>query len=151
MENSVMTIVNDDYTLNEKPVSKEEAQRIIDWFEGEKTVPLSEDNQYTVYIDYAENDEFIFPDSNKRFLQEAEMANMTLQELNYARNEIYARLGRDFNSTELKNYFGSKNWYRVIYTPEQFPYEILNQYEKYNVDLLYNREYTLSPDGYQLK
>lgn len=102
-------------------------------------------------LDYVENDEFIFADSNTRFLQEAEIENMTLQKLKYARNEIYARLGRDFKSTELKNYFSSKCWYHVIYSPEQFPYESLNQYEKYNVDLLYKREYSLSPDGYQLK
>lgn len=47
-----------------------------------------------------ENDEYILPNSNVEYLTEADIAELTLQEINYAKNEIYARHGRRFKSQE---------------------------------------------------
>ena len=55
--------------------------------------------------------DYIIPDSGTRQLTDADLEGLTAQELTYARNEIYARHGRAFNSTELQQYFDSKGWY----------------------------------------
>ena len=51
---------------------------------------------------YAENGDvseaYIIPESNSRYLEESELTNLSLQILNYAKNEIYAREGRIFRS-----------------------------------------------------
>ena len=62
--------------------------------------------------------EYIIPDSNSRYLTESDISGLSLQQLNYAKNEIYARRGRKFDSVELQEYFGSKSWYRgcLLYT-----------------------------------
>ena len=56
---------------------------------------------------YAESDDtaYIIPDSDSRYLTESELTDMSLQVLNYAKNEIYAREGRIFRSAELQTYF----------------------------------------------
>ena len=77
------------------------------------------------------------------------MAGLTLRELNYAKNEIYARRGYIFTSQELRDYFGSKSWYNGTLTPDQFSTSIFNEYENGNIQLLQRYEYSLSPNGYQ--
>ncbi|MGN1023298.1 MAG: YARHG domain-containing protein, partial [Lachnospiraceae bacterium] len=48
--------------------------------------------------------DYIIPDSDSRLLTEDDVKDLTLQEINYAKNEIYARHGRKFKSKELQNY-----------------------------------------------
>ena len=48
--------------------------------------------------------EYIIPDSNSRYLTESDISGLSLQQLNYAKNEIYARRGRKFDSVELQEY-----------------------------------------------
>ena len=54
---------------------------------------------------------YILPDSDSRKLKKSDLAGMTAQQLSYAKNEIYARHGRVFKSSELQDYFNEKNWY----------------------------------------
>lgn len=106
---------------------------------------------YRGYNEYVPStSEYLYWDSNIRYLEDAEAASMTLQQLNYARNEIYARRGYIFQSQELRDYFGSKNWYHGIIAPDQFSTSIFNDYEKANIELLKRYEYAISPNGYQL-
>lgn len=70
--------------------------------------------------------EYIIPDSNSRYLTESDISGLSLQQLNYAKNEIYARRGRKFDSVELQEYFGSKSWYRGTIEPSQFTNDMLN-------------------------
>lgn len=84
--------------------------------------------------------EYIIPDSNSRYLTESDISGLSLQQLNYAKNEIYARRGRKFDSVELQEYFGSKSWYRGMIEPSQFTNDMLNDYEIKNADLLSARE-----------
>ena len=54
---------------------------------------------------------YILPDSASRKLKKSDLAGMTAQQLSYAKNEIYARHGRVFKSSELQDYFNEKDWY----------------------------------------
>lgn len=93
---------------------------------------------------------YIFYDSDTRYLTNADVRNLSLQEICYARNEIYARRGRLFESAELQNYFNQKTWYYGWISPESFSVSVFNQYETANVQFLKNYEYTLDPRGYIL-
>lgn len=143
----------DCYKVNGLEVSKEEGESLLNSVPEGETVDLSGDNCYSVYAgendQYAYNDEeYIFPDSDKRYLDESDVAGMSAQELAYGRNEIYARYGRDFNAQELKDYFSGKSWYTVSYSADDFPYDSLNEYEKYNAKFLKQEEEALCPGGY---
>lgn len=83
---------------------------------------------------------YYFADSNSRYLSEADLAGLNASTVRFARNEIFARLGRTFNDPALQNYFNSKPWYVPKYTPETFDESIMNQYEVANVQLMYNYE-----------
>lgn len=95
--------------------------------------------------------EYIIPDSNSRYLTESDISGLSLQQLNYAKNEIYARRGRKFDSVELQEYFGSKSWYRGTIEPSQFTNDMLNDYEIKNGDLLSAREFAIDSGGYKLR
>lgn len=86
-----------------------------------------------------EESEYIFYDSDERYLTEAEVEMLSEEELRIAINEIYARLGRKFNDEALQEYFNSLSWYVPIYTPEDFDKMgngIFNDYEWENIQLL---------------
>lgn len=98
-------------------------------------------------------DEYIIPESDSRYLTDADIEGLSLQEINYAKNEIYARRGRRFDSQELQNYFNSKSWYVGKYDPADFDKNYsgtLNDYEKKNAEFLSEKEFSISPDGYKL-
>lgn len=83
--------------------------------------------------------EYIFEDSNERFLEAEEIYALTEEEMRIARNEIYARLGRKFTDETLQEYFESKSWYTPIYEAEEFDSmgdDIFNEYEFANKDLI---------------
>ncbi|MCM3568527.1 YARHG domain-containing protein [Neobacillus mesonae] len=81
--------------------------------------------------------EFIFPYSDVLRLTESEIAPLSLSQLRLARNEIYARHGYIFKSADLREYFSNKLWY---YQDPSFDETSLNNVEKYNVELIKNRE-----------
>ena len=94
--------------------------------------------------------DYIFWDSNIRYLSDAEVSGLSLQMLCYARNEIYARRGYIFNSQELRDYFGSKLWYHGTIPSASFSSAVFNNCEMSNVELLKRHEYAINPNGYQL-
>ncbi len=63
------------------------------------------------------NNDYILPDSSTRYLtnQELHTSGLTSDELALARNEIYARHGRQFNNEGYQAWFDSKTWYQNIY------------------------------------
>ncbi|MDO4453283.1 MAG: YARHG domain-containing protein [Eubacteriales bacterium] len=107
-------------------------------------------NIYAVGSYGSMDDTYIFYDSNSRYLTNNDVRNLSIQEICYARNEIYARRGRLFESMELQNYFNQKTWYYGWISPESFSPSVLNQYETANVEFLKNYEYMLDPKGYIL-
>lgn len=94
--------------------------------------------------------DYIIADSNSRYLTAADISSLTIQQVNYAKNEIYARHGRRFQSNELQNYFDSKTWYQGTIEPSAFNVNVLNAYEKKNAELLSNREFSMESGGYKL-
>lgn len=94
--------------------------------------------------------DYILPDSNSRYLTESDIQYLSIREINYAKNEIYARHGRRFQSQELQNYFNSKSWYRGTIEPSDFQQSVLNDYEKKNAELLSKWEFSMESGGYKL-
>lgn len=80
--------------------------------------------------------DYILPDSDTRFLNEGELSGLTKEELRLARNEIYARHGRKFETEDLKQYFSGQSWYNGYLSAEEFDDSVLNEYEKANLDLI---------------
>ena len=94
--------------------------------------------------------DYIFYDSALRYLTDADVSGMSLQQLCYARNEIYARRGYIFQSSELREYFGSKPWYSPTLPADSFSESVFNEFEAANIALLKQHEYAINPNGYQL-
>lgn len=96
------------------------------------------------------NNDYIISYSDTVLLTNADVAGLSLQEINYAKNEIYARHGRKFKSTELQNYFNSKSWYHGTIAPGDFTNSMLSSVEQKNAEFLSDVEFSMSPNGYQL-
>jgi hypothetical protein len=94
--------------------------------------------------------DYILPNSDSVQLTESDIADLSLQEINYAKNEIYARHGRKFNSQELQNYFNSKSWYSGVIDGSDFDNSVLSKTELANIDLLTEAEFSIDANGYQL-
>lgn len=89
------------------------------------------DTQSSAQVSLLEGD-FVFPDSNQRYLTEDDLRYLSAEELRIARNEIYARLGRTFDTETLQAYFNAKPWYNGRIAPGDFKDEMLNEYERSN-------------------
>ena len=102
--------------------------------------------------------EYIISDSNSRYLTEEDLINLTPQQRSYARNEIYARKGRKFNSIELQEYFATKEWYQPLYEAQYFDENLeqfCNDYEMKNGTFISDFEvkmgkYELDQSGYDI-
>ena len=85
----------------------------------------------------AESGEYFFPESSNRYLTDEEISNYTSDQLELAKNEIYARHGRQFVTDYIADYFNSKSWYQGTIDPETFDAEqgsIFNEYEIANIN-----------------
>lgn len=109
-----------------------------------ESIRIGDRSQTTGDREMMENDpedgQYVLPDSDKRYLQETDLEGLGAEELKLARNELYARYGRRFNDEALQTYFEGKDWYEGIYSPEEFPEDLLNDIEKYNRDLIVEYE-----------
>ena len=98
--------------------------------------------------------EYLLPDADSHYYTKDEIADMPVQLVCYAKNEIYARHGRQFVSPELQKYFGSCSWYHGTVSPDDFNEtylnKVFNDYEKKNMYLMADRETELLPGGYVL-
>lgn len=94
--------------------------------------------------------DYLLPDAAERILDRSEVEILSLQEVCYAKNEMYARHGRCFLSKELQEYFGSKSWYAGTVAPENFSDAVFNSFERQNLMLLVEVEENLRPGGYLL-
>ncbi len=82
-------------------------------------------------------EDFILSNSNTRELTKSDLLNLSEWQLKVARNEIYARHGREFVHQDLKCYFTAKDWYKIdsSYSPSD-----LSTLENKNVALILNYE-----------
>jgi len=79
---------------------------------------------------------YILPASSNRALTKDELADLTAWELKLARNEIYARHGRQFKTKELQDYFNQQSWYQGTIEADHFDEGSLSAIEKVNIALL---------------
>lgn len=87
-----------------------------------------------------EEAEYILSESASRLLTEADLENLTQEDLRIARNEIYARHGRKFLDEGLQEYFNGKSWYNGTIEPDDFKEDMLSEIERTNEDTIVNYE-----------
>jgi hypothetical protein len=88
-----------------------------------------------------------FPEASQRLLKAKDVENMMKEDLEFMRNEIFARHGFCFNRKNLRQRFEMEDWYvpntvdiRGFLTPiEKKNIEIIKRYEKYAAE--YGDEY----------
>ena len=89
--------------------------------------------------------DFLFPDSDRRSLTDGDLNALSQEDLRIARNEIFARRGRYFNSPDLTARFSRFAWYAPrTWDPE------LNDIERANVALIerYESGRSAQPAGF---
>ncbi len=84
--------------------------------------------------------QYIIADSSERYLTDFDLMGFTQQEARLARNEIYARHGYIFDDEYLRGYFENCSWYVGRIPSDEFSDELLNDYEKQNVQLILDFE-----------
>ncbi len=86
-------------------------------------------------------DEFILPLSSTVLLKEEDsLLNFSDNDLSIARNEIYARHGRQFDSDYLQKYFESCSWYEGTIPAKEFDESVLSRIEKDNLQIIKEAE-----------
>ena len=93
--------------------------------------------------------DYIFPDSNSRYLTDEDLSGYSSDQLELAKNEIYARLGRKFVTQRIADYFNSKSWYKGTVEPETFDADtsVFNEYEVANIQKIADTEGKLRSEG----
>ena len=81
--------------------------------------------------------DYIFSESDKKLLEKSELLSLGDWQLKVARNEIYARHGREFVHKDLQCYFATKGWYKV---DSSYSTGDLSNLENKNVALILNYE-----------
>lgn len=113
-------------------INGEESQSDSD-YEDTNTYAASNDSDAYTASEEDDSSDFIFPDSSDEYLTHSDVENLSSKELSLARNEIYARHGRIFESEGLRDYFESMDWYDGRY--EEVPDSDLSQIEReYQID-----------------
>ncbi|MCR5673809.1 MAG: YARHG domain-containing protein [Lachnospiraceae bacterium] len=82
---------------------------------------------------------YIISGSDRELLDKNDLKNMSDEQLRLAINEIYARHGRKFKSSDLQDYFNSRSWYSPKYEPDEFDRKqtsILSDVELKNLQIL---------------
>lgn len=103
---------------------------------GVSAMQLTEEELQEELQGYME-EEYVFPDSDKKYLSEDEVRSITAEDMMIGRNEIFARHGYIFQDEGLKAYFESMSWYEGTVPSDQFNYEtVFNDFEKKNVELI---------------
>ncbi len=87
------------------------------------------------------NGNYILQNSGTAIVTMADIQGMSKEQLRLARNEIYARHGRQFKDSELQSYFNSCSWYKpdakYSYANEN---KNLNAVEKANIKTIFDYE-----------
>ena len=109
-------------------------------YEMEVSSDETSKNNTSTYNENNQNpsDGYIIPFSDTRIITEEDVNSMGLsvQQINYAKNEIYARHGRKFKSQELMDYFNQQSWYNGTIEPENFNDLWLSDIEQKNATFL---------------
>ena len=77
--------------------------------------------------------EYILPNSNSEYISYSDLEGLSQTEVSLARNEIYARHGRKFETDSIREYFEMKTWYEPSIDSDNFSESVFNNYEKDNI------------------
>jgi len=77
--------------------------------------------------------DFKFPFTASKWLTEADLSGYSAADLRLMRNEIYARYGYMFQSSDLKQYFAGQPWYVPLYPDAETAYSKMSPAERANV------------------
>lgn len=97
---------------------------------------LFDDGEMLEYYD----PEYILANSDSEYLTMDDLKGFSASDCRLARNELYARYGRKFDSKDLQNYFNSCSWYHGVIEPDDFQESMLNDVEIANRDLIIKYE-----------
>ena len=84
--------------------------------------------------------EYILPNSNSEYISYSDLEGLSQTEVSLARNEIYARHGRKFETDSIREYFEMKTWYEPSIDSDNFSESVFNNYEKDNIKTIINYE-----------
>lgn len=90
--------------------------------------------------------DYMIEDSSQREVTDSDLQGLSLAQLRIARNEIFARHGRQFRDTALNQWFYSKEWYLNLpekFSPDDFDSirpSPLTKLEIQNIDFISNYE-----------
>lgn len=101
-----------------------------------QTAELKASVQIAVPGIHCDAEEYVLPTSSIFPLTQDMLTNLSDNDLWIARNEIYARHGRQFNNSYLQYYFNRCTWYEATTPAEQFEESALSQTERDNIKLL---------------
>ena len=87
-------------------------------------------------IDYSPALEEVIWYSSEVYLDPEWLGVMEPDLLRIARNEIYARHGRKFSTSDLQEHFNGCSWYQGTVEPSAFDENCLSEIEKYNISLI---------------
>lgn len=93
-------------------------------------------NASASYLPSADALQYFIAHCDTEYFTEADIQTFDADMCRIARNSIYARLGRKFDSQDLTLYFEQYDWYIPVIDPEDFSEEMLNQYQIANRDLI---------------
>ncbi len=139
-----------DYRINDESVTEDEWQSVTDESAYEIVVggqDKSMDTYDSILSAYnalaspeqsapQEVSEFILPESNLRYMTYNDLKGIDATNLRIAKNEIYARHGRMFQSEDLSQYFNSKSWYSGTVSPDSFSDRVFNDFESGNISMI---------------
>ena len=144
-------------TQQEQPAeqaNEQDAEKDDDAAESDDAAPSGGDNNVVVVVGQDEQDAedaepqedsstYILSDSGSHRYTDGELSDLSDWELYLARNEIFARRGREFRNEDLQRYFESKSWYTPTYSPDDFDArtsELLNDVERANAETILKLE-----------
>ena len=129
-EAEIVSISDSDFVAKPGTIVKyEDNDSFIDDYE--------EDIEEDTKGDSDKSGDYIFPDSDSKYLKKSKVKKLSKKKLRLARNELYARHGYIFEDEELYNYFSSKDWYNPSIPSDEFnDSEYFNKYEIANRNLI---------------
>ena len=93
------------------------------------------EDSFTV-TESTETMQFIFPDSDSAYISSSRITACTDLELRIAKNELYARRGRIFETEPFVTYFSKLSWYDGYISADDFEETNFNDYEIANRDAI---------------
>lgn len=133
-------VEKDSIEIEQKIIKIEET--IVDSLKRAKQAENNNDQETIKRIKQAkQRADYVLDDAK---LDGSNLEGLSKEELRLMRNEIYARNGYIFNSRDLKNYFGKKDWYIPYSGNNSKVSKLFSNIEKYNVNIIIKYEQSLN-------